>query len=115
MNSKKCEKEIFDNFEIAFNAQKEMKFSVCYVTAYEVTRHYGGPEEGGWWFNHYEVLATIPVKGYDHARKSMDALKEGFFHLQHGDIHSMAGGVEIRVLCESEKAQYETRQWPVYE
>ena len=32
-----------------------------YVNAYEVSRHYGGPEEGGWWYNNYSPLASIPV------------------------------------------------------
>ena len=34
---------------------------VLYVNAYAVTRHYGGPEEGGWWYNAGEPLASIPV------------------------------------------------------
>jgi hypothetical protein len=37
-----------------------------YVNAYQVTRHYGGPEEGGWWFNHSEPLASIPVQATSH-------------------------------------------------
>jgi hypothetical protein len=32
-----------------------------YVNAYEVTRHFGGREEGGWWFDNYAPLASIPV------------------------------------------------------
>ena len=23
----------------------------CFLSVYEVTRHYGGPEEGGWWYD----------------------------------------------------------------
>lgn len=34
---------------------------VIFVNAYEVTRHYGGPEEGGWWYNAGSPLASIPV------------------------------------------------------
>jgi len=36
--------------------------ALMYVNAYSVTRHYGGPEEGGWWFNANEPLASIPIK-----------------------------------------------------
>jgi hypothetical protein len=36
--------------------------AILYVNAYELTRHYGGPEEGGWWFNHQEPIASIPIK-----------------------------------------------------
>lgn len=35
---------------------------LLYVNAYSVTRHYGGPEEGGWYFNAGEPLASIPIK-----------------------------------------------------
>jgi hypothetical protein len=32
-----------------------------YVNVYLVTRHYGGPQEGGWWYDAGEPLASIPV------------------------------------------------------
>jgi len=35
---------------------------LLYVNAYSVTRHFGGREEGGWWFNAGEPLASIPIK-----------------------------------------------------
>lgn len=33
-----------------------------FVNAHAVTRHYGGPEEGGWWYNTGEARASIPVR-----------------------------------------------------
>jgi hypothetical protein len=35
---------------------------VMYVNAYAVTRHFGGHEEGGWWYNAGSPLASIPVR-----------------------------------------------------
>lgn len=35
--------------------------AIVYVNAYEVDRRYGGCEEGGWYYNHYEPIASIPV------------------------------------------------------
>ena len=32
-----------------------------FVNVYSVTRHYGGPEEGGWWYNQGEPIASVPV------------------------------------------------------
>jgi len=29
------------------------------VAEYEVTRHYGGPGEGGWWYDRYKYIKTI--------------------------------------------------------
>jgi len=36
---------------------------ILYVNVYRVTRHFGGPEEGGWYYNAGEPLASIPFKG----------------------------------------------------
>lgn len=35
---------------------------IMYVNAYEVTREFGGPEEGGWYFNQRSPIASIPIK-----------------------------------------------------
>jgi hypothetical protein len=32
-----------------------------YVNAYEVTREYGGPEEGGWYYDVHRPIGSIPV------------------------------------------------------
>lgn len=31
--------------------QQHNKKNLVYVTIYEVSRYYGGPEEGGWWYD----------------------------------------------------------------
>lgn len=38
-----------------------MQQRLMYVNAYEVTRHYGGSEEGGWWYNRGEPIASVPI------------------------------------------------------
>ena len=35
---------------------------IIYINAYAVTRHYGGPEEGGWWYNQGEPIASVPLE-----------------------------------------------------
>lgn len=32
---------------------------MLYVSEYEVSRHYGGPEEGGWWYDHDEFVKCL--------------------------------------------------------
>lgn len=35
----------------------------AYISAYKVSRCYGGPEEGGWWYDSYEWLkVSIPFR-----------------------------------------------------
>jgi hypothetical protein len=31
-----------------------------YINAYAISRNYGGPEEGGWWYDSGRVLASVP-------------------------------------------------------
>lgn len=35
---------------------------LLYVNVHAVTRHYGGPEEGGWWYDAGQPLASVPVE-----------------------------------------------------
>ncbi len=32
-----------------------------YVNCYSISRHYGGSEEGGWWYDCGHPLASVPV------------------------------------------------------
>jgi hypothetical protein len=36
------------------------KPALC-VTVYEISRHYGGPEEGGWWYDWYTPVCSVPL------------------------------------------------------
>lgn len=90
--------------------------TLMYLNVYEVTRHYGGPQEGGWWFNHCEPVASVPVKAisvegcsdvcyncsrarngdHDHNGKKYE-LCEDSYHLEPTDPNKVA---ELRVYLE---------------
>ncbi len=44
-----------------------------WVTALEITRHYGGPHEGGWWYDHHEPIAVMLTR-YDESAESVKDL-----------------------------------------
>ena len=83
-----------------------------YVNVYEITRHYGGPEEGGWWFNSGNPIESRIVATMEDA----EALREEFED-KHGpgwgNIFSVAGGAKIDVLIQDHFAQ-EFPSEPVY-
>lgn len=54
--------DCFDSREEEDEYVKPGSETFQYLNAYEVTRHYGGPEEGGWWYNMGTPLASIPLK-----------------------------------------------------
>lgn len=38
-----------------------------FVSEYLVTEHYGGPEEGGWWYVRYHFVRLVTPRRYDKA------------------------------------------------
>lgn len=72
--------------------------SLLYVNAYEVTRHYGGPEEGGWYYNHHEPIASIPVKaisikGHSDACYTCSQAREG-----NGEYELCKWGYQLKAI-----------------
>lgn len=76
-----------------------------YVNAYIVTRHYGGPEEGGWWFNAGEPLASVPVSDNGDPEVIREDLRVKFADLNR----------EVAVYIEEEFATYFPKERPHYE
>lgn len=52
--------------------------TIWYVNAYEVSRHYGGAEEGGWWYDAGTPLASIPVRTEGEAHEAAERLRTLF-------------------------------------
>lgn len=88
---------------------------LVYVNAYRITRRYGGPEEGGWWFDCGEPLSSLPCTSQREARAQVDKMQAKFKHLAEGDINSVLGGAEIRVYIEGEFARVFPETRPRYE
>lgn len=92
-----------------------MSRELRYVNAYEVTRHYGGPEEGGWWFNCGEPLASVPL-GPDQDPDPVKAdLMEKLSDTNQGDIYSVNGGTMLNVTVEDDYAKPWPDEHPRYE
>jgi len=73
---------------------------IVYVTAYGVTREYGGPEEGGWWYDWKTHLLSVPCLYRDHL-KVIEQLEQGAVgDANWGDISSVLGGHEVRYYIE---------------
>lgn len=94
-----------------------------FVGAYRVTRCYGGPEEGSWWYNWMEHLASVRVPStetnqrgiedtiYEAAAKQLEAE----YGSGEGNIYSVNGGYEISIEVEDAPGDQETTRKPSYE
>jgi len=86
---------------------------MTFVTAYEVTRHYGGPEEGGWFYNWYAPINTVTTSK-SNAEWLVASFKKKYKDRVEGDIYSVLGGVAISVMMEDEPAENATTERPRY-
>ncbi len=78
-----------------------------WVNVYEVVRCYGGPQEGGWWWNHRECIASVPVCKGERPSAVVRRMRRHFADRAWGDIYSVRGGLEIDVCLEDEARESE--------
>ncbi|HDR7067001.1 TPA: hypothetical protein QCW42_004107 [Bacillus cereus] len=95
----------------AIQAPEDMK---VYVSVYKVTREFGGHEEGGWWFNWYQLLETVPCKNKFSDEIKSDLLEE-YKNVKHGNIYSVLGGADVEVFIERRAGENKTTEKPIYE
>jgi hypothetical protein len=95
-----------------------------FITVYKVTRHCGGPEEGGWWYNWYEPIETVciprrwakkPNQHWEQIMTLIGQMKRKYADEIWGNIYSVLGGQEINVLAEETYREYESKVAPHYE
>lgn len=89
---------------------------ISYVTVYAITRHYGGPEEGGWWYNAHTPVCTVPLvrPGDVKEIEEIIAFLAPRFESE-GDIYSVRGGTEIAIYPEAVSQSSATHAAPHYE
>lgn len=54
----------------------ELRIDQFFVTLYEVKSLYGGPEEGGWWYDWYTPIATKQVATQEMAELMQNKIRE---------------------------------------
>lgn len=84
-----------------------------WVNAYEVFRQYGGPEEGGWWFDSGEPVASKRFNREETARVYADQLRKQFPRTD--KRYSVLGGEDYQVCIEPHPARSYPTERPHYE
>lgn len=94
---------------------------VYYVNLYIQDRAYGGPEEGGWWFDVGEFIRshTFKFTSYEAARARYQLLNERTNRTandgRNTDINSVMCEGEYRWVIENEPGQSYPQSRPFYE
>lgn len=88
----------------------------CVVTLYVTTRHYGGPEEGGWWYNWDHHHTSIPTMfDADNISGIVKMLLDAAGDQIGGDIYSVLGGAEGWIRIERVAGSEKSTEVPHYE
>lgn len=94
-----------------------------YITAYAVTRNYGGPEEGGWWYDWYKPIETVAVpkvfqrknkRARNRVIQMSAALQEKHSEKEWGNRYHSTGGQAVIVRVEEVRRERETKYKPCY-
>lgn len=96
-----------------------------WITLYEISRCYGGPEEGGWWYDYYTPTRSMRVSSdmagaimerwemsYLSPRQRQRYLETGLFPSVRGNVY---GGPDYIAYREDVLHQFATTEVPHYE
>ena len=86
-----------------------------FVSVYCVTRHYGGPEEGGWWYNRYDLETSLPIAWKGPSADECELFLRRVYGDGEGNIYSVSGGHQYEYVREYERGQHQTKGRPHYE
>lgn len=84
-----------------------------WVNVYENTRHFGGHEEGGWWYDWMELKEAHNVS-FKEAEEKVKVLREEYGEGE-GDISSVLGGYEFYFYIEGSRGESQSTERPHYE
>lgn len=98
------------------NDTKIKEGDLCIVSFYTTQRHYGGPEEGGWWYNWNTHEFSIPtLYSKENVEKLIDLYQDKIKEYIYGDIYSVNGGVEGFIQVERIAGSKASTEVPRYE
>lgn len=94
------------------------------VNVYALARRFGGPEEGGWWYDAGHPVLTVTISSTDGQVDDRDTLGHAAFAIRNalvaiypdtGSRYSVLGGDDYRVVIEANPPQPWPRERPHYE
>jgi hypothetical protein len=84
-----------------------------WVNVYSVNRLYGGPEEGGWWYDTGEIVLSKQFDDDDSAQDYAESLEKQFPNT--GKRYSVLGGEDYNIWVEDSPGQDYPTERPRYE
>lgn len=91
---------------------------VWFVNVYEVDRVYGGPEEGGWYYDAGRLMATYQISGtYDDADELREQIRDGEWEStgNSGSVTYSGGDYDLEITLGAPGAEFYPEERPFYE
>lgn len=88
-----------------------------YVVAYNISRNYGGPEEGGWYYDWTSILEVHKVWDWKGALKAMRELKDKYPQPRYNrhSVLGREGDYHINMYYDIDQFPKESTERPRYE
>lgn len=120
----KAEKKAAFLAECAERAETRENAETVFVVQYEIQRHYGGAEEGGWWYDEWTLTTVLgefpagsedPYLMADKLNRELAAELAEQLGLSMEERFSVAGMVDHRWVVDEELGEMELTETPRYE
>lgn len=96
--------------------EKAAKLLSTFINVYEVTRRYGGAEEGGWYYNYMDCVEVYNVGKLGLAKmlNLLAEVRKKYEEMSYGNIYSVRGGLLYEVMLETSPGESQTLERPYY-
>lgn len=98
-----------------------------FISAYAVSRMYGGSEEGGWYYDHYDYIEGLKAPTDIRKKQAEQKLHKWYDHYQQvgyrrdgstyklNRFSSIGDGEDLEILREKELGENQSHERPRYE
>lgn len=73
-----CASTMFDYIHEALRQVTFLHTNQAFVSIYQVDNCYGGPEEGGWWYDHWTHMGSSSYDTVEELKQNIETLRETF-------------------------------------
>jgi hypothetical protein len=102
-------------FATVWDERESLHVLVQYVGVYAVNLCYGGPEEGGWWWDHVEHLFSIPLIDIGDKAEHDQIVEFLEARFPRGDHRSVRPEDNYMISAEVRQGQHESTKKPTYQ
>ena len=85
----------------------------CWVSIYNVSREYGGSEEGGWWYD-WRTLETVIPTTFDHLDETYTRMQEKYSNKGRRELSSVLSDGCYMVCAEMTPGENASKERPYY-